>query len=374
MRYLCPALALIAAIAITSCDSSKTDNAGLPATLALDKNIAAESSAPIAVADLSYVQLANDTTDALFKSAKILDVVGDTVVLIEDNPMVSRLIMFSLSDGHYIGQINHQGQGPGEYSRILGAFVDGTAGTVLLPDFHTPNVNVYALASDSLVEVISREFIPTVIPPSGGTETCINVVRPTPEGLDIVQFDCQFAKVDSITVPGFVGGNFSTVWTNSGTEGIFMIGDTIYTLTPGTLNPLAIIPRGDKAVTPEAEGELMMKLYSGGSEIELLKPYILIRDIQHTGDKMLITTMHDAAKHSDLYDLRSGELLYRNSYSELAKPSVVIVESNRQQALPVERLFAKNGVWYGIVSEETAAEISGTPSADTNCALVTFRL
>ncbi len=153
-----------------------------------------------------------------------------------------------------------------------------------------------------------------------------------------------------------------------------MIADTIYTLTPGTLNPLAITPRGDKAVTPEAEGELMMKLYDGGNEIELLKPYILIRDIQHTGDKMLITTMNDATKHSDLYDLRSGDLLYRNSYSELAKPSVVIVEGNGHKALPVERLFAKNGVWYGIVSEETAAEISGTPAADTNCALVTFRL
>ncbi len=374
MRYLCPSLALVAALAITSCDSSRTDSATQPATLALDKNIAAEPSAPIAVVDLSYVQLANDTVDALFKSAKILDVVGDTVVLLEDNPMVSRLIMFSLADGRYIGQINHQGQGPGEYTHILGAFVDSADGTVLLPDFNSPNVNVYSLSSDSLVQVISREFIPTVIPPSGGTETCINVVRPTPEGLDIVQFDRQFAKIDSIAVPGFVGGNFSTVWTNAGTEGIFMIADTIYTLTPGTLNPLAITPRGDKAVTPEAEGTLMMKLYDGGNEIELLKPYILIRDIQHTGDKMLITTMNDATKHSDLYDLRSGDLLYRNSYSELAKPSVVIVEGNGHKALPVERLFAKNGVWYGIVSEETAAEISGTPAADTNCALVTFRL
>lgn len=374
MKHLNLTLGVVAVMTFTACTSSETGQNNQPATLDLNKNVTAEASAPIAVSDLSYVQLSNDTADAFFKNATILDVAGDTVILLENNPMASRLIMYSLTDGSYLGQISHQGQGPGEYTRILGAFVDGSNGTVLLPDFNTPAVNVYALATDSLVDVISREFVPSVITPTGGVESCINVARPTPDGLDIIQYDRTYAIADSISVPGFRGGNFSTLWLNAGTEGVFMIGDTIYTLTPGDLNPIAIAPRGDMAITPENEGDIMMKLYSGANDIEVLKPYILIRDIQLSDGKMLITTMHDAQKHSDLYDLTDGNLLYRNTYSTLDKPSVVVVDGDGHKALQIERLFAKNGRWYGIVSEDTAGEISGTSAGDTNCAIVTFGL
>lgn len=374
MKHLNMTLGLIAAMTFVACSPSKTVDNNQPATLDLNKNVSAEATAPLAVADLSFVQLSNDTVDAFFKNATILDVAGDTVILLENNPMASRLIMYSLTDGSYLGQISHQGQGPGEYARIIGAFVDGSNGTVLLPDFHTPAVNVYALASDSLVNVLSREFVPSVITPTGGVESCINVACPTPDGLDIIQYDRTYAIADSISVPGFRGGNFSTLWLNAGTQGVFMIGDTIYTLTPGELNPIAIAPRGDMAITPDNEDDIMMELYSGADDIEVLKPYILIRDIQLSDGKMLITTMTDAKKHSDLYDLNNGRLIYRNTYQTLDKPSMIVVDGDGHKALQVERLFAKNGRWYGIVSEDTAGEINGIPTADTNCAIVTFNL
>ncbi|MDE6300576.1 MAG: hypothetical protein K2M19_02545, partial [Muribaculaceae bacterium] len=253
-------------------------------------------------------------------------------------------------------------------TRILGAFVDAANQTVMLPDLHTPAVNVYSLATDTLAGVIEREFVPSVVDPIGSLASCINVACPTPEGLDIVQYGRGYALIDSVSVPGFRGGNFSTVWTTAGKDGVMMMGDTIYTLAPGKLTPLAIADRGSLTITPKTDEELMMKILgSGESETEVLKPYILIRNVVIDGGKMLLTSMHNGQKTSDLYDLATGRLTYRNSYDTLATPSSMVIEAGGT-TVGVERLFAKDGVWYGLMSEDHATD------ENANSILVSFRL
>lgn len=361
------ALGALAVLTASSCGRSDVNETAGPVVLEMSQNTGVESSEPMSVKDAVCTRLSGDSSEAFFKNASILDVAGDTVILLENNPAASRLIMFSAADGRYLGQINHQGQGPGEYSRIIGAFVDAENQTVMLPDFHTPAVNVYSLAADTLAEVIEREFVPSVVDPIGSVATCINVACPTPEGLDIVQYGRQYALIDSVSVPGFKGGNFSTVWVNAGKEGVMMTGDTIYALLPGELKPLAIADRGSMTITPKTDEELMMKIMgSGESETEVLKPYILIRNIAIDGDRMLLTSMHNGQKTSDLYDMTTGRLIYRNSYDTLPIPSCIVIETGGR-TISVERLFAKDGVWYGLLSDDASEE-------EANSTLVSFRL
>ncbi|MDE6769354.1 MAG: 6-bladed beta-propeller [Muribaculaceae bacterium] len=374
MRNLFISITLFAAIGITSCKTSGSQSIEEAPVFDLEGNVNVEVSNPISVRDLTYTPLSDDVQEAFFKSANIIDVVGDTVLLFEDNSHASRLIMFNRKDGKYLGQINHQGQGPGEYTSILGAFVDGITQTVMLPDFFSPKVNVYSLSADSLIGTIDREYVQSGIEPIGNVESCINVAVPTEEGMKIMQYDRNYVLTDSIHLPGFEGGNFSTVWANAGTEGVFMGGDTIFALQPGILKPISIADRGKFTITPEIDQKIIMEILdSGESEIEILKPYMLIRNIRFTDNKMLLTTMHNAKKNSDLYDMSTGKLIYRNTYDALEKPSSIVIEDENHKPLQIESLFAKNGIWYALVSEDFVAESADTNSEDANCALVSFR-
>lgn len=390
MRHLFIFLILLSSTVFISCHPSKEGTAD---TVVFDLygNIDAKDSKPLKVHELFYIPLGGDTQEAFFKNANILDVVGDTIVLLEDTPQTSRLIMYSMTNGAYLGQINHRGQGPGEYSSILGAFVDRTNHSVMLPDFHSPNVNVYSLVTDSLVEVIKREYVPTVIEPIGSVESAINIMQPGEDNLKIIQYDGKYALSDSIAIPGYQCGNFSTVWTNAGTNAIIVMGDTIYEILPGKLKQLAVADRGDLTITPEKDMEIIHEIMeSGESDLVILHPHMLIRNIQFTDKEMLLTTMHNSKKHSDLYDMSTGNLLYRNTYESLEKPNHIVIENTptstlsdaaakpQSNAIPhslhVERLFAKDGIWYGIVNEENLPDSDNPVSENQNCALVSFRL
>lgn len=153
-----------------------------------------------------------------------------------------------------------------------------------------------------------------------------------------------------------------------------MDADTLYTLLPGVLHPTAILSRGDFALTAERDRELTMKAMDGANELELVKPFILVRDVQFTDGKMLITTMHEGAKHSDLYDLAGGKLLYRSSYDQLSLPSCVAVEDADGTRHIVQSLFAKNGKWYGLVDVESQPTESTIDTTEQNFAVVSFAL
>lgn len=372
MRHSATIIATLA-LTLASCGHNNVATNDVP-TFDLDANASAVASQPLKVKDLTLARLNGDSAKAYFKNAAILDVVGDTAILIEKDPNMSRLIIYDIKDGNYIGEINHRGQGPGEYRMILGAFVKGSEGTVLLPNFDNADVYEYSLSTDSLVATIERDMVMSMIEPIGGVNSAINVAAPSPEGLTILQYDANYALVDSIDLKGFQGGNFNTLWANAGTNGVFMIADTLYTLLPGELHPAAILKRGDRAITPEKDEELTMKMMSGGDELELLKPYVLVRDVQFTDGKMLLTTMHDGNKYSDLYDMADGSLLYRSKYDTLSMPNSITIESPDGKPINVQSMFAKDGKWYGIVSEESLIEMGDADNDDMNCAIVSFSI
>lgn len=151
------------ALLLASCSKDKDMVCEAP-TLSLGSNVSAESSSPLVVKDLTVAQLNGDLTSAYFKNASIIDVIGDTAVLLENDPSMSRLILFDIKNGRYLGDINHRGQGPGEYRVILGAFVDERDGSVLLPT-----------QRQSYDDTKLRKAILRTFHPHGGKNSCNDV-------------------------------------------------------------------------------------------------------------------------------------------------------------------------------------------------------
>jgi hypothetical protein len=364
-------LIVMAVTLLCSCGKQEVSDCTPDLQLSINRDVAA--SEPLHVAELKKTQLAGEDKNAFFSRASILDVVGDTLVMVENSSNASRLILFSTNDGSFLGEINHMGQGPGEYRRILGAFVNRHRQSVLVPDFDSPKVNIYSLKDGNLLEIKEREFTPSVIEPIGGVESCINNAQPSQDGLKIMQYDVSYSKNDSIELPGFHGCNFSAFWTNAGGQGVIAREDTIYSLAPGKINPIAVLSRGKYLMTPEQDNDIFMQIMmEGKDDAELLKPYILVRDVQLSGNHIALTTMYDNEKRTDIYDLESGDLLYRNRYSSPEIPSQVVL-ADGDSMVAAGWLFGKDGVWYGLVDEGADGD-SGSVSAEKNYALVSFTL
>lgn len=101
---------------------------------------------------------------------------------------------------------------------------------------------------------------------------------------------------------------------------------------------------------------------------------MLVRNVRIDDNKMLLTTMFDAAKTSDLYDLTTGQLISRSKYEDLSVPSRMTVKGDNDKTVTVERLFAKDGKWYGIVSEDNAPQTEEAPSDNTNYSIISFSI
>lgn len=101
----------------------------------------------------------------------------------------------------------------------------------------------------------------------------------------------------------------------------------------------------------------------GADEVELMRPYIIVRDIQTTGNHIAVTTMHDRAKTTAIYRLSDGALLCSKTYPELSKKSSINLMIGGKP-VTVDNLFARNGHWYGIADGES--------DGSTNSTLVSF--
>ena len=357
--------AAIAAAIFASCSSSNT--AADPESVAtIDLTVPSQySGEPLAADNLAAVVLDSEKQEAFFSRAVISDVIGDTI-LIHENGRDSRVIEFSTSTGKYLGQINHRGQGPEEYRVMLSAIADPSTGTLLIPLIDRPAVLAYTLATDSFAG--EKSYIPAMRPSPalGGVSSCINIPDMRPEGLIFMQYDGNFASVDSIVMEGFIPGNVSTYMGTADNKGVIMVADTLYNIMPGHLEQAVILSRGDKGITFDQEGDIMRKaIQEGADETELMKPYIIVRDIQTTGNHIAVTTMRDGAKTTAIYRLSDGSLLYSNTYPDLSKKSCLTVNVDGKP-VAVENIFARNGHWYGLADESA--------DGSTNNILVSFTL
>ena len=356
-----------------SCSQKADDSNTTLKCLDLEKNLSFKNSKNLNPEDLKIIQLERCDSDLDLNKPRILDISGDTIFLLDNDFIPTKILMFSLQDGKYLGEINHQGEGQGEYRFIFGAFVNSKKQTVLIPDIDRPVAYEYSLNSDSLVNTYDRPELNLRLRPIGNVNSGINFGEPKEEGLNILQCNSKFEVLDSLFLKGVQIFPFINLWTQSGTDGIIFDSDTLYIVGKERLMPVVTLHLGKYKLKEKEAGEIYQgMIYSDEPDSEYLKRlnnYIIIKDFQFTQDKILVTSIYGDSNYSDLYNIDTGEILNRFESEKDFNSSGKIVIANQEGAfLTVEKLFTKDNIWYGI------SNTKGISEATNEISIIKFRM
>lgn len=345
-------LLFVSAIFI-SCSQQAADSTVSTVCLDLEKNIGFKNTENIKPQDLKVIQLDGNVSDFDFNSSHILDVAGDTVFMLNSDIVPTKILMFSLSTGKYLGEISHQGEGQGEYRFIFGAFVDSTNQTVLIPDIDRPYVYEYSLLTDSLIATYDRPDLPLRLQPTGNVRTGINFGDPKEEGLGILQCNSKSEVIDSLLLKGIHIIPFTTRWAQSGENGIMFDHDTLSVIGREQLIPVVSVNPGKYKLSEEKAIETMEGLICSDEPdtvyLKRLNEYIIIKEFQFTDNYILVTYNYQDRNYSDLYNVLSGEILNRSETKNgFNAPCTMVLENGDAGTVTVERLFTKDNIWYGM--------------------------
>ncbi len=203
------------------------------------------------VGDVKVTPL-DTAANALFgERATIAAIIGDTLILRDSGRGTDRLLLFNLPTGKLLGEINHIGHGPGEYTWLDNVYIDRASKEVVFTTPY-PVAHRYTL-SDSLVKTYNHNIPIVKRLTKGSLEKGINFYDENEEGFIIRQANKDFVQTDSIVMKGYTLGYTSGQFAQFGDEGAITMVDTLYVLKPGRLEKTAIFNRGGKTITPEIE-------------------------------------------------------------------------------------------------------------------------
>ena len=366
--YLC--ILFVSGVFI-SCSQKATDSKSALICLELEKNIGFKNSENLNPDDLKIIQL--ERCDFDFNKSRILDIAGDTIFMLNNDFMPTQILMFSIQTGKYLGKVNHQGEGQGEYRFIFGAFVDSRKQTVLIPDIDKPFVYEYSLISDSLIKTYDRPGLRLRLQPIGNIKTGINLGEPKEEGLNILQCNSKFEVLDSLLLKGMQGTPFITIWAQSGVDGIIFEQDTLSIIDRKHLTPIVAVNLGKYRLKEEKARETYEGLISSDEPdseyLKRLHKYIIVKDFHFTDDKILVTSIYGDTNYSDLYNIHTGEILNRfESEKDFNATGKIVLENENGSPLTVVKLFTKDNTWFGL---SYSPEI---PESNNEISLIKFRL
>ena len=356
-----------------SCSQKTEESNNTLICLDLEKNIGFKNSNNINPKELKIIQLEKSDSDFDLTKSRILDITGDTIFMLNNDLIPTKILMFSLQTGKYLGDINHQGEGPGEYRFIFGAFVDSKNQTILIPDIDRPFAYEYSLISDSLINTYSRPKLNLRLQPIGNVNGDINLGELKEEGLNILQCNSKFEVLDSLLLKGKKVMPFITIWAQSGTDGIIFDNDTLSIIGKKHLFPIVSLNPGKYKLKEKEAIEIYEgMIYSDEPDSEYLKRlnnYIIVKEFQFTNDNILVTFIYGDNNYSDLYNIHTGEILNRfESEKDFNASGRIVLENEDGNSFTVENLFTKENIWYG-VSKTTV--ISGTID---DISIVKFRI
>lgn len=324
------------------------------------------------IKDFKYVALDTVSKALLGESAMIQGIAGDTVIISDD---LERVLLFTLSDGKLIREINHKGQGPGEYSWLDHIYVDRPAKEMVL---NTPyNFAHRYTFSDSLVYTYNYDISSTMRLSTGSLSKGINMYEQRESGFVIHQLDKNFQQTDSIVIDGYKLGYRSGSFSNLGDEGIITIVDTLYTIKPGKLEKLAILDRNGKTITPEIEEELNQMIRSDfEGMMKKQNEYInLLGWFASDNDKMEVIYQSEGTSFFDFFRMNDGKLLAHIQLTDNCEDKKGLPVEYEGSTLYLNPIFCQDGIWYAVIPEN--ATIEAEKDADNvicNAAIASFRL
>ena len=361
---------ILSAALLTACNSNNDNKSVVSFDLARASQT--EQFNNLKIKDFKYVALDTVSKALLGERAMIESIAGDTVI-ISDN--LEKVLLFTLSDGKMIGEINHKGQGPGEYSWLDHIYVDRQAREVVL---NTPNNFAHRYTfSDSLVNTYHYDTPSTMRLSIGSLSKGINMYEQRESGFVIHQLDKNFQQTDSIVIDGYKLGYRSGSFSNLGDEGVITIVDTLYTIKPGKLEKLAILDRDGKTITPEIEEELnqMMQVDFEGAMKKQNEYINLLGWFASDNDKMEVTYQLGETTFFDFFRMNDGKLLAHLQLSDTRADKKGLPVEYEGSTLYLNPIFCQDGIWYAVIPEN--ATIEAEKDADNvicNAAIASFRL
>lgn len=322
--------------------------------------------------DIEYIPLDTTTAALLGAYSNIMAVLGDTIIMHDMDVMGgdSRLLLFSLADGHLIREIKHIGQGPGEYSWITSVFPDRENGEIVIIGANS-SIGRYTL-SDSLVSSKQISRLNNNKFPVGSLASGINVAEPFEGNLLIHQFDADFNVVDTLFVPDYEPRFISMAINTSGGKALMNVVDTVYNLLPGRMDPIVILSRGDKAMTPKVEQDVYLNKKDYNLVNELRKRYIELSHLDVVGDQLMVFYFYGDNVYFDVYSLTDGKLLGRNMFT-WQDGGFELPWGDTTFQLKTTPFYGGDGRFYMKVDDEQAIDAEGNQNPDANVGIISFR-
>ncbi|PWB10312.1 6-bladed beta-propeller [Paramuribaculum intestinale] len=320
--------------------------------------------------DVRYALLDTATEALLGEYAQIQGVIGDTVIVHDMTAMGdnSRLLLFDANDGHLIRSIRHIGQGPGEYRWIGGVVtIPERSEIILLSD----KAHRYT-TDDRYIESYSMSSKHGGALPIGSAERGIHETDAFDGDLHIYQYDDRMTPVDTLVINNYEPRWISIAFNQSDKESLINIVDTVYSLVPGEMQPVAVLSRGVKALTPEVEN----KVYIGRTDYEQAERerqgYIEFLRFINDGPRFTVTYAYGGRNYFDTYSHKSGKLIARRSFSDSDEDAGLLIPHDGRTMHITNYPFISNGRYYSIVSEDETLGSDGEPSEELNRALISW--
>lgn len=319
------------------------------------------------VSDVDFVAL--DTADQalLTARAKIVDVTPDKYIVMDD---MSRLVIFDRNSGRMLSQINHVGQGPGEYRWIMNAFVDADKEEIVLTTADGSAMR-YTF-TDSLLQTYSyKNRAAGGRLAIGSIENGFIYLADTDSGSVIDRYDINFNPAGSIFLPGQRFGYSNGIYNQAGEYSAMSLGDTVYVFTPEGYEKFAYMKTDGRLIDAEREKEINNISRSGDFEKAMtLRDSYLGADIMMIGDGVIqMYQSLDGRSFMVFYDLETGQPLRKEEISSTQEDVPGLPVEWEGNTFHVSSLREKDGVWHALVAEE---ELPG--GSEANSGIVSFRL
>lgn len=228
--------------------------------------------------------------------------------------------------------------------------------------------------SDSLVEAYPSYKTRNTKFSTGSIARGINIQEVVDGNLLIHQLNSKAEPVDTLIVEDYDPMYISMAYNTSGEEALMNVVDTLYTLLPGNLEPVAVLSRGSKALTPQVEKDVYLGQKDYKVANEARRKYIEFNCFLSDGEHLMLYSAYDGNIYLDIFSRKSGAHLGRHIMSYEDENSGFAIDWKGVTFHILNLFYVADGRFYALVSHEETVDAEGNPVLDGNLGVISFCL
>jgi len=365
MKTMKTLIYIVLVFAIVSCKSEKSDLGYIVIDLAKDINSGSKKGLMLNDIAKQIKLIPVETNDsALLAHLIVVGKVGNDVIIRDNRVLYST----NRETGKIKTLVNSMGQGPEEYNNIHGTILNDD-NTLYIYDFAKRGFLQFGLdgkyksffRKDAVQHFAKTEEGYHVAAESGNMETCITVYD---ENWNLVRKGIPNFRKDA----GLAMHYMNRVYTFNG-HAYFKdaLGDTLYHVTAKEDKPFIVLSKG--------RYKAPLKILSSLDEMNKESHNYIMQDYcQIAGNYGFVSFYYNNATYSDICDLNTSKLLYRNiAGHEDEKPEGIPVEINNQ-IVNTWPSFVQDNIMYCVIDPVDALKLIPSLPKDTNPILLEVEL